>query len=349
MASGGGQTQHDAQVDFNGNIWFTGLNPATPDRTISKIDGKTGVVTNFKYPADGILASPTHGAGIAHDGTILFNLIDTGQLGTIDPNTNKLEVFTPPSPAPGISIVEDGRGYIWAATGRGAVRLDRKTKEFTEFISLTPGVPSYGMGGDRDGNGWWTEFIPSNWCLGLLSQVVGHSDIETGKSLEIAVPPNTNTFLKDGDLSSDDLTWYGSLGVGQVFPRRLDADRNGDDVWAPDYLGQRLLRINTHTLQTTFYPAPRPGLNPYMAGVDNSHNVWMSLQNSDELAKFDPSSNRWTFYSWPNRGTSTRGLHILDRGGVVQASITYFDSSAAAVMVMRSKQDVETLKEMSTR
>jgi streptogramin lyase len=81
-----------------------------------------------------------------------------------------------------------------------------------------------------------------------------------------------------------------------------------------------------------------------MAVIDNSHNVWMNLQNGDELAKFDPSSKQWTLYSWPNRGTSSRGLHILDRGGVVQASITYFDSSAAARMVMRTKESIEALK-----
>ncbi len=345
MASGGGQTQHDAQVDWNGNMWFTGLNPASPDRTISKIDGNTGVVTNFKYTKPGsTLASPTHGATIAHDGTIWFNLINLGALGTIDPTTNILQVFTPPAPSVGISIDEDRHGFIWAATGRGAVRLDRKTKEFAEFISLTPGLVSYGMAGDHDGNGWWTEFNSTNWCLGLQSQVIGHSDIETGKSLEIPIPPNTDTFLQAGDLTPDDLTWYGPLGVAQGFPRRLGADKNGDDVWAPDYLGQRLVRINIHTLQTTFYPAPRPGLNPYMAVIDNSHNVWMNLQNGDELAKFDPRRKQWTLYSWPNRGTSSRGLHILDRGGVVQASITYFDSSAAARMVMRTKEDIETLK-----
>jgi hypothetical protein len=348
MSSGGGQTQHDAQVDWNGNLWFTGDNPASLDRTISMIDGKTGEVTNFKYPTpDSPYAEPTHGITIAHDGTIWFNLINIGGLGTIDPQTNKLQVFTPPAgvaPAPGISIDEDGHGYIWAATGRGAVRLDRTTNEFTEFKSSTP-LPSYGMAGDRDGNGWWTEFFGDNWCLGLLSLTVGHSDIETGETLEISVPPDTNTFLQPGDLSPADLKWYAPLGVGQVFPRRLGADKNGDDIWAPDYLGQRLLRINTGTLQTTFYPLPRPALNPYMAVVDNSHNVWMNLQGSDDIAKFDPKSSQWTFYSWPNRGTASRGFHILDRGGVLQLTAIFFDASVAGRMVFRTKQDVDALED----
>jgi streptogramin lyase len=349
MASGGGQGLHDAQVDWNGNLWVTSADAASPDRTITKIDGNTGEATKFKYPRpDGVLAEPTHGMTIAHDGTIWFNLLNTGQLGTIDPNTNKLEVFTPPAgvaPGPGISIEEDGHGFIWAATGRGSVRFDRMTKEFREFISLTPPQIAYGMTGDRDGNGWWTQFFSTNWCLGLESEIIGHSDIVTGKSLEVAVPPNTNTFLKPGDLTADDLKWYAPLGVGQVFPRRLGADREGDDVWAPDYLGQRLIRINTHTFQTTLYPMPRPNLNPYMAVVDKSHNVWIDLQGSDDFVKFDPKSSQFTFYSWPNRATATRGFHVLDRGGVVQVAGLFYNASAAAKVVFRSRQDVDDLED----
>jgi len=351
MASGGGQGLHDAQVDWNGNLWVTSADAASPDRTITKIDGNTGVVTKFKYPRpDGVLAEPTHGMTIARDGTIWFNLLNTGQIGTIDPNTNQLQVFTPPAgvaPGPGISIEEDAHGFIWAATGRGSVRFDRMTKEFREFISLTPPQIAYGMTGDRDGNGWWTQFFSTNWCLGLESEIIGHSDIVTGKSLEVAVPPNTNTFLKPGDLSADDLTWYAPLGVGQVFPRRLGADRDGEDVWAPDYLGQRLIRINTHTFQTTLYPAPRPNLNPYMAVVDKSHNVWVDLQGSDDFVKFDPKNSQWTFYSWPNRATATRGFHVLDRGGVVQVTGLFYNASVAANVVFRTRQDVDDLEDAS--
>ena len=48
------------------------------------------------------------------------------------------------------------------------------------------------MAGDRDGNGWWTQ---------ISIDIIGHSDIETGKSMEIKVAPNTNTFLKARTIS----------------------------------------------------------------------------------------------------------------------------------------------------
>ena len=353
MASGGGQGPHDAQVDWNGNVWFTYNNGATSTRTVGKVDGKTGEVTSFKVPAQNGRAAATHGIVLAHDGSLWFTLNTNGsinaaatpeemgeapgKIGRLDPATGKIDVFSPPKGMSGasISIDEDGKGDIWASTGRGAIRLDPKTGQFTEFVSLTQPGGSYGMTGDRDGNGWWTQ---------ISIDIVGHSDIETGKSMEIKVAPNPNTFLKEGDLSPDDLKAYGPRGVGVEAPRRLAADPNSNDVWVPDYSGNNLLRIDTHTLKTTYYPSPRGWVNPYMAVVDNSHNVWMNLQGSDDIAKFDPATTKWTFYSWPLRGTSTRGFHILDRNGMLQLTALYYDANRVGRMVVRTRQDVDALK-----
>ena len=353
MGSGGGQAAHDAQVDWNGNIWFTYNVPDSLDRTVGKIDGKTGEVTNIKVPGPGEFAASTHGITLSRDGMIWFTM-DTagainaaavpemvgeapGRIGKIDPKTGKMEIFQPDAgmAGPSISVDEDGRGDIWASTGRGSVRFDPKTKKFTEFVSLTQPGGSYGMTGDRDGNGWWTQ---------ISIDIVGHSDVETGKSLEIKVPPNTTSFLKDGDLSPEDLKAYGPRGTGTEAPRRLVADRNSDDVWVPDYSGNNLLRINTRTLKTTFYPAPRAGLNPYMGMVDSAHNVWMNLQGSDYVARFDPKTEKWTLFSWPIRGTSTRALHMAERNGQIQLTAMFYNASRAGRMVIRSRQDIQALK-----
>jgi streptogramin lyase len=200
---------------------------------------------------------------------------------------------------------------------------------------LTQPGGSYGMTGDRDGNGWWTQ---------ISIDIIGHSDAETGKALEIKVPRNNATFLKEGDLSPEDLKVYGPRGTGTEAPRRAGADKNGEDVWVPDYSGNNLLRINIHTLKTTFYPAPRGGLNPYMAVVDNAHNVWMNLQGSDYVARFEPKTEKWTLFAWPLRGTSTRAFHISDQNGQVQLSAMFYDANRVGRMVIRTKQDIQGLK-----
>jgi streptogramin lyase len=351
MASGGAFGGHDAQVDWNGNIWFTYNQRGSVNRTIGKVDGKTGEVTNFKYTGPDGLAALSHGITLAHDGVIWFTVTVggpvslalqddsgvAGVLGRIDPKTEKIEVFTPPTGMAGVRLAvdEDGQGNIWAATMKGALRFDPKTNTFTEFKSVTLPGPSYGVTGDRTGNGWWAQ-------IGI--DIVGHSDIETGKSFEIKLPLHTSAFLKEGDLSPEDLRAYGPQGAGAQRPRRPGADRNGDDVWVPNYSGQNLLRINISTLKTTYYPAPLPALNPYMAVVDSHHNVWTNLQNSDSIAKFDPKTTKWTLYNWPARGTQTRALHMVDRDGVLQLSGLSVDGGRVARMVIRSLADLQALR-----
>jgi streptogramin lyase len=352
--SGGGIGLHDAHVDRDGNVWMTDNTAGSMTRTIAKVDGRTGEVTKYKYPGKNGGAGHAHGMVVARNGMVWFTLstgnpfatggvedeadgTPGGIFGRLDPRTGKLDAFIQPKDMAEttISIDEDGQGNIWASTPKGAIRLDPRTGEFTEFISKTQPGPSYGMAGDRHGNGWWTQ-------IGI--DIVGFSDIKTGTTREVRLPPGTYNVVREGDLSPEDLAMYGSRGVGTQTPRRLAADPASDDIWVPTYAGQTLLRINSQTLKTTFYRSPRWGVNPYMAGVDSRGNVWMNLQNSDDLAKFDPKTEKWTFYSWPTRGTSPRGLHLMDRDGTLQLSVTYWNASRVARMVIRTTEQVDALR-----
>jgi len=115
-------------------------------------------------------------------------------------------------------------------------------------------------------------------------------------------------------------------------------------VWVPNYSGQNLMRINIDTMKTTFYPAPRVGMNPYMAAVDSGHNVWVSFLNGDEVGKFDPKTEKWTLYSWPSRGTALRHLGLVDHNSVVQVVGAYFNAARIGRMVMRTQRDVQALR-----
>lgn len=337
-ASGGGFGIHDATVDFNGNIWFTYNDHESITRSIGKIDTKTGRVTDFKYARPNGRAATTHGIFVGHDGMVWFNVNlrtpdvrDGARLGRIEPKTDAFDVFTPPVGMKGMTIhvAEDGQGQIWGDTSTGTVRFNPKTGEWREFTSLTPGF-TYGAVGDRDGNGWWAQF-------GI--DVVGHGDVRTGKVSEITLPPARHAFLKEGDVSAEDLKL-----LSRQRPRRPAADVNGVDVWVPNYSGQNLMRINIETMKTTYYRSPRVGLNPYMAAVDASHNVWVSFLGGDEVGKFDPKTEKWTLYSWPSRGTALRHLGLVDHNGVVQVIGAYFNAARVGRMVMRTERDVQALR-----
>ena len=339
-ASGGGFGIHDATVDFGGNVWFTYNDRESVTRSIGKVDGTTGHVTDFKYARPDGRAATTHGIFVGHDGMIWFNVNlrdpnvpDSARLGRIDPTTDAFDVFTPPAGmnAMTIHVAEDGQGQIWGDSLTGAVRFNPATGDWRAYESLTlPGF-TYGAAGDRTGDGWWAQFG---------NDVVGHANVETGAVSEIVLPPPTFDFLQDGDLSAED-----RKRLARQRPRRPAADVNGVDVWVPNFSGNNLMRINTDTMKTTYYPAPRVGMNPYMAAVDSSHNVWVSFLGGDEVGQFDPNTEQWTLYSWPSRGTALRNLGMVDHDGVVQVIGAYFNAARVGRMVMRTERDVQTLRE----
>ena len=109
----------------------------------------------------------------------------------------------------------------------------------------------------------------------------------------------------------------------------------------PNYAGNNLLRIDIDSLETTYYPLPRAGMNPYMAGVDGDHGVWVSLQGGDEVAKLDPGSGEWSLYAWPSRGTGLRNLAVVERDGRVEVIGAYFNANRIGRMIMRTRAELQ--------
>ena len=238
----------------------------------------------------------------------------------------------------------DGKGYVWATTNVGAIRFNPNSHEFTEFKSLTyknaDGVGNtYGLAADREGNGWWEE---------MSIDIVGKSDIETGKSLEVKLPPVaaqmdlvTPDERKLYAVSGSD--WNSAVPWAEG-PRRMGADKNGDVVWVCDWWGGNLARIDIHTLKTTIIPLPRQNsLQPYHAAVDKDHNVWINLMNADEVIKYDPKTSQWTEYSLPTLGTENRFVSLLERDGKMQVIVPYNRTSKVARMTFRTKEDIQAL------
>ena len=347
---------HDAQVDFNGNIWFTNSSAST-DRTYGKIDTKTGKITSFALPGRNGLAASTHGMTRDQQGILWFNASGSadaegapGRLARLDPNTEHVELFTPPKGMSGVggTLDIDGKGYVWATTNVGAIRFDPNTHEFKEFKSLTyknaDGVGNtYGLAADREGNGWWLE---------MSIDIVGKSDIETGKSLEIKLPPvaaqmDIVTPEERKLYAASGSDWNSAVPWAEG-PRRMGADKNGDVVWVCNWWGGNLARIDIHTLKTTIIPLPRQNaLQPYHAAVDKDHNVWINLMNADEVIKYDPKTSQWTEYSLPTLGTENRFVSLLERDGKMQVIVPYIRTSKVARMTFRTKEDIQALAKQS--
>lgn len=347
---------HDATLDDNGNLWFS--DSAENDvRTYGKVDTKTGKVTPFKMPAPDGSAVGSHEIMTDPNGMIWLNVytgigkyVSFGRLVRVDPKTDQREVFTPPKGMGGVGqfLNPDGAGGIWALTDGGALRFDTETKQFTEFknpiqVSDKGLTDTYGITGDREGNGWWSQYP-------LDIEVRG--DVKTGKAENIVLPPRVNpeanVLFKGDDAKIYQISGGNEYSMmaspfGQA-PRRPGGDLNGDAVWVPLWLGDTLAKIDTHTRKITTYPFPRPDMGGYQAQVDKDHMVWVNFFESDTIGKFDPNAEKWTEYSLPSLGTESHGIHVNDHMGSTQIAVAEQRTGKLARLQVRTRQELQALK-----
>jgi streptogramin lyase len=343
--AGGAGGMHDAALDFDGNIWFTSTRRSST-RTVGRLDTKTGKITDFAVPLGDGRNALSHGIYLASDGRLYFNASPDiayldGALGIVDPRAPKVEAIRPPDGMTHVSgwLGGDAKGDIWTASGTmkagAALRFDPRTKTFTQFLSPTAGM-TYGVAGDRDGDGWW---------MGVNDDVIEHGNSQTGKVTEIKLETRPLAeYLKPGDLKEDEVIPQPGIG-GKQSPRRPYADLNGTALWVTNFYGNSLLRIDTRTGALKYYAVPSSAMNPYEAVVDSKHRVWVTFQDSDELGRFDPNTESWTLYTYPTKGMAQRQNHMLERDGVLQFVSASGAAHRVGRMVMRSERDVQTLRD----
>ena len=349
----GNNSVHDAVQDLDGNVWFTHDRPSRTT-TIGRIDTKTGEYKPIKMDEPNGFASETHGITRDQKGILWFNTRSpaTGGnplgLARLDPKTQQITVYVPPKPmsSPQGTLDVDGKGFVWVTTDDGALRFDPAAEKFTEFKSGTFKTPHgvatvYGLTGDSIGNGWW---------LDMKFDHIEHGDIATGKTTEFQLPPEQAAYDR---MTPDDKILYASYVVPDFNtpypwaqgPRRMGADHNGDTVWVGDSFGGNLARIDIHTLKTDIVPLPNhQTMQPYEVAVDKSHNVWTNLWSTDKIAKYDPSTQKWTLFDLPTRGTESRYISLLEGDHGMSVTVPYYRTGKAAVMTFRSEQDMADAK-----
>ena len=345
---------HDAQLDLDGNIWWTQAHP-TRTETVVRTDAKTGESKVFTMKEPNGYASNSHGIIRDAQGYLWFNSRPSAARGLrqglvkIDPKTQSLSKYVPPetmSYTAG-SLDFDGKGQIWVTSPDGALRFDPVAEKFTDFKSVTyknehGTINVYGVASDRDGNGWWA---------GMSQDFIEKGDVSTGKTTEMKLPPDSKEvqWLTAGD--KDYFTTYKPVDFNSPFPwaqgpRRMGTDKNADVLWVANSFGGNYARIDTKTSEVKLIDLPRPDVQqPYHVAVDNSHAAWTNLWATDQVAKYDPAANKWTLFDLPSRGTETRYIAILEKEGQpMQVVIPYSRLRKIAVMSPRSEADIAKLK-----
>ncbi len=98
--SRGGSLPHDAAADLDGNLWFAAVTP-NKTMTVGRIDAKTGEVKPFKVnaPNGNRRATRTASSATRRASSGSTCTCPRGALAKVDPKTEKVSVYIPPSTA----------------------------------------------------------------------------------------------------------------------------------------------------------------------------------------------------------------------------------------------------------
>ena len=276
---------HEVAVDLDGNAWVT----QRVGGKLGRLDPKTLTYTEFTPPAG---LSPTNRLNAitrAGDGKLWF--IDGGpnrRWLSIDPKTKEFEVYELPKlksgSASGNTMRVHPNGTVWlnSIAANQVIGLDPKSREFSIY-DVPAGVKRgrtanpYGMAISGDGRIWFIENAVNQ--MGRLDPATGKID-----EYEIFVK---NPVARKGGMDSAGNVWVGLHGAG------------------------KLMKIDYRTTKMTVYSPPTEDAGPYsIQGDPKSPLVWFSEQHVDQMARFDPKTERFTEFALANAESDPRRIEI---------------------------------------
>ena len=301
-----GRAAHDVAVDKGGSVWFA--DDATPERTLGKLDPLTGKITEYKLADQANAAETSHALVFDKVGNIWFANGTEGAPTKFDPETGKFFRYPRPAdiPSSGDFITLDTKGNVWSPDREGAFKLDPLTGKYTNY-SLRPGKANYDLAADEEDKVWVSQ--PGGNDMVVV-------DSHTGKDRPAGAEfPGRRRITKSRRKTAN----FPQVLASRQIPRRRS--RKGRAVRRP--IGKRMssgcanfsrtgLRKSTpSTRKVTEYPLPHRFSQPYSATVNTKdHTVWITMLNSDRIAKFDPSTEKFTEYMLPTRGTEIRHIQV---------------------------------------
>ena len=307
-----GRAAHDVWLDAAGNVWMA--DDLVPNRTLAKLDPRTGKVTDYALKGEDGKSIATH--SVVVDGVGRVWATGDGNFVMYDTRNGDFKEFRRPAgmrATVGGTLDVDSKGNPWATSLNGVLKLDAATGQYTHYEG--PPAPdglcgadcggwgTYGNTVDRDDNVWAT-----NPGLDRLLKI----DSRTGKVTVVNLEPLAMAEVTDVDRQRRRTVRasQNSAPPGHKAPRRLAADPNGDGIWVALYTADRLARVDIRTNQVKEYPLPTPYSSPYATAVDKNGIVWINTMNHDVLTKFDPKTERFTEYTLPTRGTEIRHVQV---------------------------------------
>jgi virginiamycin B lyase len=307
-----GRAAHDVWLDAAGNVWMA--DDLVPNRTLAKLDPRTGKVTDYALKGEDGKTIATHSVVVDSVGRVWAT--GDGNFVMYDTRNGDFKEFRRPAgmrATVGGTLDVDSKGNPWATSLNGVIKLDAATGQYTHYEG--PPAPDGLCGADCGGWGTYGNTVDRNdnvWATNPGLDRLLKIDSRTGKVTVVNLEPLQMAEVTEVDRQRRRTVRasQNSAPPGHKAPRRLAADPNGDVIWVALYTADRLARVDTKTNEVKEYPLPTPYSSPYATAVDKNGIVWINTMNHDVLTKFDPKTERFTEYTLPTRGTEIRHVQI---------------------------------------
>lgn len=249
---------------------------------------------------------------------------------TLDPDAREKDWRIPP-PDDRVfvhGIIEDrGRVYWTEIAGNHIGVLDLATNDLKRYPVGTKGAWQHTLRADTKGNVWFSNFTSAS--------LLGRFDPVTNAVTEYDVLEKWNVRGWNGyglTVDAQDRVWEVGLTTSAIgmydssadrwaaYPiaspaRRLAVDAKGQ-VWACQFFGNALSRIDPATGRVTEFPLPLKYGSPYEVWPDADDNLWVTNDVYNALVKFDQATNRYTYVPYPDLEAHTPKLET-DANGTI--------------------------------
>ena len=267
---------HDAVRGDDGYVWLSNFG----ENSLSKLDPKTGKVTEYKYPQvrPGAYSNGNLDLEFDRDGNIWMGMMNQTGAAKFDRKTEKFTFYPIPkemldeetqtamvSP---INSHVDGKVWINSAEKPYVTRFDIKTGKYDAWKLPFPAGEThsaYGVYTDSQNNAYLCDFPSQNiWKI----------DAKTGKATSYKTPTDRSR------------------------PRRGRMD-NQDRLWFAEWWGDKVAMFDTKSGEFMEWDVPQKFSSPYDAQVDKSGNVWTGNMMDDRITRLDPRTGAVVQYLMP--------------------------------------------------
>ncbi len=248
-------------------------------------------------------------------------------------------IYTPPTHIITHSLVVAPNGLVWFTEqdnfSNKIASFDPRTSEFQEFEMPTAKSGPHNPWVARNGTVWISENAAHK--LAML-------DPQVGKVVEYTPPDGAGTHTLREDLDGNVWASGAKMTKFDVKTKRftlydtpstydiaVDHDNN---IWGAACMDARtpgmLARLDAKTRDLKIYPVPNA---TFIRGieVDAQNNIWFGDVMNHRLGKFDPKTEKMTFYQPPTMGYSIYGIVMEKSTGKIWtadflgANMTRFD------------------------